>query len=395
MEELNMRHFITTSILRIVAATLLPMFASLALAQMQQTSAPQAQPQAQIQSQPQALGQAGQMQQGPPMICGNNALCQETQDFAATITSFRVSTNVYKARILDMTVRFQNKTNQQLILGYVNQSGTATDDRGNRSVPWGANAYLGIGLVAGNNFDPRFTLRPGAWGDAQFEYVQQGSPQLIGFVFTLDFAISEINSFEGNQHTLGGEFPLHYDGLRNGIAASSPTFNAAGLGGASNSISGALSNPCGTAGSLAQGSGTASNAVSNATNAINAVSSLWHRKKQNAAQSSQTAPCEASAGNSAVVNAVQPALPTAQPVAQPNTIQAASTSKTTQPTVVQAATRTNVTPSNTANTAHPATGPPKPVARTASAPAVKPATMKTNQQPPTASTQQPQTAQPH
>jgi hypothetical protein len=397
MEELNMRHFITTSILRTVAVALLPMFASAALAQMQQTSAPQAQSQVQMQSQPQAQGQAGQMQQGPPMICGNNSLCQETQDFAATITSFRVSTNVYKARILDMTVRFQNKTNQQLILGYVNQSGTATDDRGNRSVPWGANAYLGIGLVAGSNFDPRFVLRPGGWGDAQFEYVQQGSPQLIGFVFTLDFAISEINSFEGNQHTLGGEFPLHYDGLRNGIAASSPMFNASSLGGASNSISGALSNPCGTAGSLTQGNAAGSNAVSNATNAINAVSSLWHRKKQNAAQNSQAAPCDTNSGNAAVANTAQPALQPAQavsPAVQSNTSPAASTSKPSQPTVVQATTRTNVTQSNTAAPAHPAAATAKPAPRTAISSAVKPATMKNNQ-PPTPGTQPPQTAQPH
>jgi len=161
-----MRRYITTFIWRIAAAALLPMFASATLAQIQQTSAQdqQGQQQAQMQAQPQAQGQAGQMPQGPPMICGNNSLCQETQDFAATITSFRVSTNVYKARLLDMTVRFQNKTNQQLILGYVNQSGTATDDRGNRSVPWGPNAYLGIGLVAGGNFDPRFVLRPGDRG---------------------------------------------------------------------------------------------------------------------------------------------------------------------------------------------------------------------------------------
>src|SRR6185503_12479002 len=391
-----MRRYITTFIWRIAAAALLPMFASATLAQIQQTSAQdqQGQQQAQMQAQPQAQGQAGQMQQGPPMICGNDALCQETQDFAATITSFRVSTNVYKARILDMTVRFQNKTNQQLILGYVNQSGTATDDRGNRSVPWGANAYLGIGLVAGNNFDPRFVLRPGGWGDAQFEYVQQGSPQLIGFVFNLDFAISEINSFEGNQHTLGGEFPLHYDGLRNGIAASSPAFNAASIGGASNSISGALSNPCGAAGSVAQGNGAAANVVSNATSAISAVSSLWHRKKQNTAQNSQAVPCDANFGNTAAVNAAQPAIQTAQPVApatQPNASQPASTSKPAQPAVVQAATRTNLTQSNAAAAAHPAAATAKPALRTATTPAVKPAPAKTNQQHPTATTQTTQT----
>lgn len=399
-----MRRYIATHIFRIVAAAILPMFASAALAQRQQANPQpqQAQSQAQVQaapqSQPQAQGQAGQAQQGPPMICGNNSLCQETQDFAATITSFRVSTNAYKARILDMTVRFQNKTNQQLILGYVNQSGTATDDRGNRSVPWGPNAYLGIGLVAGSNFDPRFTLRPGAWGDAQFEYVQQGYPQLIGFVFSLDFAISEINSYEGNQHTLGGEFPLHYDGLRSGIASASPIFNAGTGGGASNSLSGAVSNPCGTAGSLAQGNGTAANAVSNATNAINAVSSLWHRKK-NAAQNSQAAPCDPNGGNTAVVNAAQPSNQTVQPApaaTQPTTAQTSASktaTQTTQPKVVQAASRTNVT-SNTATTARPAAAAAKPAPRATTVPQPKAAATKPNPQHPSATTQQ-QTAQAH
>lgn len=404
-----MRRYITTTILRIVA-TMLPMFASAALAQRQQPNAQpqqvqspgqvQGQPQGQMQGQPQAQGQSGQVQQGQPMICGNNSLCQETQDFAATVTNFRVSTNAYKARILDMTIRFQNKTNQELILGYVSQSGTATDDRGNRSVPWGPNAYLGIGLVAGNNFDPRFVLRPGGWGDAQFEYVQQGYPQLIGFVFSLDFAISEINSYEGNQHTLGGEFPLHYDGLRSGIASSSPIFNAGTGGGASNSLSGAVSNPCGTAGSLAQGNGTAANAVSNATNAISAVSSLWHRKKQNVAQNPQAAPCDPSAGNAAVVNAAQPSNQTVQPApaAQLAATQTASTAKpsvptTTQPKVVQAATRTNVSQSS-ATAAKPAAA--KPTPRTTTATQPKPAASKPNPQHPPATTQKQQTtAQAH
>jgi len=398
-----MRRYITKNILRTLAAAILPMFAFAALAQRQhpdgrpQPVQAQGQTPGQAEGQPQNQGQAGQLQQGPPMICGNNSLCQETQDFAATITNFRVSTNAYKARILDMTVRFQNKTNQQLILGYVNQSGTATDDRGNRSVPWGPNAYLGIGLVAGGNFDPRFVLRPGGWGDAQFEYVQQGYPQLIGFVFSLDFAISEINSYEGNQHTLGGEFPLHYDGLRSGIASASPIFNAGSGGGVSNSLSGAVSNPCGTAGSLVQNNGAASNAVSNATNAINAVSSLWHRKKQNASQNAP--PCDANAGNAAVVNAAQPSNQTVQPApvtTQPTTTPAQSTAKpstqtATQPKVVQAVSRTTVAQSG-AGTAKPAAI--KPAPRTAIAAQPKAPAAKPNPQHPAATTQQ-QTAQAH
>src|SRR5881628_3561065 len=56
-----------------------------------------------------SAGQA-QVPAQPPQICGNTAFCYETNDFAATITSFRVSTDYYKRRILDLAVRFQNKS---------------------------------------------------------------------------------------------------------------------------------------------------------------------------------------------------------------------------------------------------------------------------------------------
>lgn len=401
-----MRHYVKTQLLKLFAVSILPMFAFSSLAQVQQPNAQSQSMQGQgVPSQAQMQGQAAAAPQGPPMICGNNALCQETQDFAATITSFRVSTNVYKARILDLTVRFQNKTNQQLILGYVNQSGTATDDRGNRHVPWGPNAYLGIGLVAGSNFDPRFVLSPGGWGDAQFEYVQQGSPQLIGFNFTLDFAVSEINSFEGNQHTLGGEFPLHYEGLRNGVASSAPAFTPGSMGGAS-SVFNAASNPCGTAGSLAQNNGSAANALANAGNAISSVTSLWHRKKQGATQNAQSVPCGGQTANTAVApNTAQPSpsvpqtLPsahqitvTAQPTVQAPTNVNPLMQTTTQPKVVQAAARTSSTQSTAPVRSSAATT--KAAPRVATAPQSKPTPVKPGPHPP-ATAQQQQPAQAH
>lgn len=231
----------------------------------------------------------------PPLICGNTAFCFETNNFAATITTFRITTDAYKRQILDLSVRFQNKTNQQLVLGYVNGSGNASDDRGNRLVPYGANAYRGLGLVAGNNFDPRFVLRPAGFGDAQFEFFPQGWPQVVGFTYTLDLSIAEINTFEGNQHTLGEEFPLHFQGLRNGSAGISPGFMpGAGFGQASgyapSSIANATSNPCAAVGSLSQGAGQAAgqtaSTVTNAATAISNLGSIFHRKKtQNAGQS--------------------------------------------------------------------------------------------------------------
>ena len=191
-------------------------------------------------------------------------------------------------------MRFQNKTQQQLILGYVVSSGVATDDRGNRSIVGGANGYHGIGLVAGGNFDPKFVVRPAGFGDAQFELVLQGWPQVIGFTYALDLAVAEINSFEGNQHTLGEEYPIHFDGLQNGAGAASPMFaGGSAFGSAGSAISnpaGAMSNPCATVGSLGQGAGQAASTVSNAATAITNLGSMFHHKKaQNAGQAATNA----------------------------------------------------------------------------------------------------------
>jgi hypothetical protein len=226
----------------------------------------------------------------PPQICGNSAYCFETNDFAATITSFRITTDAAKRQILDLSIRFQNKTNQQLVLGYVNASGNASDDRGNRLVPWGPNASRGLGLVYGATFDPKFVVRPAGVGDAQFEFYPQGYPQVVGFTYTLDISVAEINTFEGNQHTLGEEFPLHFQGLRNGSAGISPGFApGAGVGQvagyAPGSVTNAISNPCAAAGNAG---GQVASTVSNAANAISSIGSLFKKKKdtQNVQQAS-------------------------------------------------------------------------------------------------------------
>jgi hypothetical protein len=119
-------------------------------------------------------------------------------------------------------LRFQNKTDRAVVLAYVDHSGVAVDDRGNRSIPWGPNAYRGIGLVAGTTFDPKLVIRPSGSADAQFELVQQGTPQLTGLTYVLDLTVSQIMPAEGHQFTLGGEFPLHFEGLANGSASAVP-----------------------------------------------------------------------------------------------------------------------------------------------------------------------------
>jgi hypothetical protein len=234
----------------------------------------------------------GKLAQAQAGACG--PYCVDTNDFVATVTSFRTSTTTSNVKIIDTTIHFQNKTSQPLILGYAISSGMATDDQGNRLVVGGPNGYRGIGYVNGSNFDPRFAIKPGGYADAQFEFLAQGWPKIVGFTHQLDLTVSEINSYEGNQHTVGGEFPLHFQGLKNGSAGT-----VAGLGALTSAA--AAAGPCGLAG--AQGAaGQASATLSNAASAISSFGSLFHKKKaaQNANQvASAAAGCDPNVNNAA------------------------------------------------------------------------------------------------
>jgi hypothetical protein len=210
-------------------------------------------------------GQATAAEQ--PSACAAQPFCFDTTHFAATVTTFRTSVvNGYK--IIDASIHFQNKTKQPLVIGYVNQSGFATDDRGNRSIVGGPNGYRGIGLVNGNSFDPKLIIRPAGTGDVQFELFLQGTPQIIGFHYALDITVAEIKTLEGSQYLLDGEFPLHFEGLTNGIS---------------------------------QGAGSLSAAPASAANAISNLKSLFGKKKgvQNTAAATNSAANTVAAANTA------------------------------------------------------------------------------------------------
>jgi hypothetical protein len=316
-------------------------------------------------------------------FCGNQPLCYEASDFAATITDFRTSTSG-GLRLIDVDMRFQNKTNQPLILGYVMNSGTALDDRGNRYGVWGPNGFRGIGVVyGGTNFDPKFNIRAGSFSDAQFELAWAPGQTPYGLTFEINLTVDEINTIEANQHTLGGEFPLHYRGLTNGVSSAAPgqasAFMPQGQGvaqglppcgpaatalGAANSAGGQL--PGG-----AQAPAGANAAVSNATAAISSFGSLFAKKKATApaapttAGSAPCAPAAASGGTIATTSAS-------------GTTPASSVSGTTpQPTRANSA--TTATPVPVAKTATATTA--KPVATVAKAPAPAPQPTATAKKP--------------
>ncbi|HKV51589.1 MAG TPA: hypothetical protein VJO52_10340 [Gemmatimonadaceae bacterium] len=314
----------------------------------------------------------------PPSVCGNTPNCVETNDFAAVITNFRTS-DLRGYKIIDVVMHFQNKTANQLVLAYLQNSGTIIDDKGNRYIVWGGNGVRGIGQVYGGSFDPKFTLGPSGNGDAQFELAWYPGQQIYGFSFSYDLTIDEINSYQGNQHSLGGEFPLHFQNLANGISTGGPVTLAnavsAASGGAAGGGAGAGGQPCdnggaaGTATSIANATGSqavqgvaqqGADAVATAASAVQSVASIFSKKKNPPAKPASS-PCGGAGGESAqsttgaatssAAGAATGAHATAAPPATTATANAAAAKTTTPP--AKTATATATTPKTTA----PATAP--------------------------------------
>ena len=344
-------------------------------------------------------------------FCGNQPLCYEANDFAATITDFRTSTQGgYK--VIDVIVRFQNKLNQPLALGYLASSGTALDDRGNRYIVYGGNGFRGIGQVYGNNFDPKFSLRPGGYGDAQFELMWAPGQTVYGLTFELNLTVDEINTVEGNQHTLGGEFPLHYRGLANGVTGGAPgqatAFASQGQGTAS-SIPGLP--PCGTTATTLAGAAnstgvqvpaSANTAVSNATTAFSNLGSMFKQKPatqpaaQAASNNASAAPCTPAPTGAGQTSAttMTPGTTSTSPASGTATQSAGATAKTstitTAPAPVAKAATTRTTTTTTTTTAKPVPVAAKTPAPQSNATVKKPVATPAAQRPaPTTTAQQP------
>jgi hypothetical protein len=320
----------------------------------------------------------------PTSLCANRPLCYDANDFVATVTEFRTSTAGNGAKVLDAMVHFVNKTNQAISLGYLDGSGAAIDDMGNRFVlnTWGG-GIRGMGVVSGNNMDPKFTLPPGGGADARFELWWAPYGKLAGVNYEMEFSLREMNRVEGNQWTLGDETLIHYQGLANGMgvapttggnsfAAGSSAMGAGGVttsGGAVSSLGSAVNTyvpgvqannsgqvapttyvaagqPCppGTspstsgaataANAVGQQNQNASNAISNAASAISSFGALF-KKKSASQNTAATTPCIATTN-------------TASPMATPagttsvNPTASAVTTRTASGTIVPAPGTANI-----------------------------------------------------
>ena len=134
--------------------------------------------------------------------------CTEVRAFTATVTNLR-ATKQGANRLVNLTVRFQNKTDKPLTLGYVSDSGMLLDDAGNRYLVAGPNAVRGIGTITGKAFDPKFTLEPKDSSDARFELLwKDAGSAAAGTRYDLELAVRELTAGK-----LGAEHALYYTAI--------------------------------------------------------------------------------------------------------------------------------------------------------------------------------------
>jgi hypothetical protein len=159
------------------------------------------------------------VQSSASAACGE-AHCTEVSSFKAVVTDFRISQS-RNVRIATATLRVMNKTDRPLVLGYVQGSGVVIDDQGNRYEvdTRDANNVRAIGVITSRTFDPKFSLQPGASGDARLQFSWYAGKQIAGTVFQLELTIREIDSVAGNQFKLGREHAVQFRSLTDGLAS--------------------------------------------------------------------------------------------------------------------------------------------------------------------------------
>jgi hypothetical protein len=150
-----------------------------------------------------------------PAVCAGKRFCEETNTFAAIVRDFRPSTVSNSTRLVSATVKFLNKTNRPLILGYLRSSAVAVDEKGNRYTLASAESVRGMGEIAGRQFDPKFTLVPGQTADTRLEFSWRwnGRDILGGQAWDVEFAVREVSEVAPGQYRFGAEHAIQFRGV--------------------------------------------------------------------------------------------------------------------------------------------------------------------------------------
>ena len=145
--------------------------------------------------------------------CAGQTGCIEVASFIATVTGFRPAVQGGVAT-LALTLEFRNKSPRPLVVGYLENTGVATDDRGNRYTI-APGEVGGIGVVSTNSFDPRFVLQPGETGVVNLLFVSAGAGGAAGgSSWNIEIGIREIDKLSEKQYRLGKTHLLQFRGYR-------------------------------------------------------------------------------------------------------------------------------------------------------------------------------------
>jgi hypothetical protein len=163
----------------------------------------------------------------PPAVsaCTGKRYCDEAASFAAIITDLRPGIYNSSTRVVSATVKFLNKTNRPLTLGYVRNAGIAIDEQGNRYVLASPENVRGIAeIVNGGEFDPKFTVPPGSTADARFEFSWRWNGRdVIGTrAWDIDLTVREVGEVSPRQYRFGQERALQFKAVpgRNALEAA-------------------------------------------------------------------------------------------------------------------------------------------------------------------------------
>ena len=147
--------------------------------------------------------------------CAGQTGCIEVAAFRATVTGFRPAVQGGAATVA-LTLEFRNKSPRPLVVGYLENTGVATDDRGNRYTI-APGEVGGIGVVGTNSFDPRFVLQPGETGVVNLQFVSAGAGgAAAGSSWNIEIGIREIDKLSEKQYRLGKTHLLQFRGYRGG-----------------------------------------------------------------------------------------------------------------------------------------------------------------------------------
>jgi hypothetical protein len=146
--------------------------------------------------------------------CAGQTGCIEVASFIATVTGFRPSVQG-SGHTVALTLQFRNKSPRPLVVGYLENTGVATDDRGNRYTI-ASGEVGGIGVVSNNSFDPRFVLQPGEAGEVNLQFVSAGAGGTAGTSWNIEIGIREIDKLSEKQYRLGKTHLLQFRGYRGG-----------------------------------------------------------------------------------------------------------------------------------------------------------------------------------